>query len=298
MSLQLFLIDKVLRHQMKRRFRRNPDAMKLRAMMATMARHPSKVPAQVEVTATRLGEVPTELLTPANADATRAFLYLHGGAFVGGSPVTHRALTWRLAAGTGMPVHALDYRLAPEHPFPAALTDAVAAYTALLDRGVAPGHIAIGGDSAGGNLTLATALKLKSLGIAQPGALVCLSPATELMTRLPSHETNAESDAMFVPALIDSVRRHYCDGIDASNPLISPLRGDVTGFPPTLIQCSDIEMLRDDSVQMGMRLRAAGVPVVLEAWPAVFHVWQLMADQLPEARTAIETIVAFVRKHV
>jgi epsilon-lactone hydrolase len=295
MSIALFLLDKLVRFQMKRRFQRRPDIMLLRRMMDVMAERPSRVPARVRVGESRLGGVRVEELAPDGADATRAFLYVHGGAFVAGSPVTHRGLTWRLADGLGVTVHAVDYRLAPEHPYPAGLEDVVSAYRALLDGGIDAKRIVVGGDSAGGNLTLALTLAAKQRGLPLPGALVCLSPATDLFEEQESHRSNAKVDAMFDPRLLADVRKRYCPGADPSDPLISPLKGDPTGFPPTLVQCSRDEMLRDDGVRMAARLREAGVPVELDVWPDVFHVWQLSADYLPEGRQAIERIVAFAR---
>ena len=298
MSIQLFVVDKALRVLMKRRFRNKPDIMELRAIMAGFARHPASVPADVAITHIELGGVPTELLRSEDANDRAALLYIHGGGFVGGTPVNHRALTGRLADQIGIPVYAVDYRLAPEHPFPAGLDDTVSAYRGLLDKGIAPGAIAIGGDSAGGNLTLALALKLKALGLPLPSAIVCLSPVTNLVEAPPSHTTNAQSDALFEGRMFDTVLAAYCPNDAPSNPFISPLYADVAGLPPVLIQCSEIEMLRDDSVMMADRLRAAGVSVVLEVWPGVFHVWQVVPQYLPEARRAIERIVAFVNLHL
>jgi monoterpene epsilon-lactone hydrolase len=294
MSIQLFLADKLVRLTVKRRFARNPDVMTLRALMEET--RPAKVPPGITLEASALGGVASETLTAANAVQGRAILYLHGGGFVGGSPRTHRALTWRLAKGCAASVHVPDYRLAPEFPFPAGLDDCLAAYRALLAKAILPSHIAVGGDSAGGNLTLALALKIKSLGLPQPAALFCLSPATDLAGGLGSHRTNRRTDAMFVPEMFPSVTRHYCPGADPGQPLISPLRGDVAGLPATLIQCSGAEMLRDDGVLMAEKLKAAGISVELEVWPKVFHVWQIAADLLPESRRAIANIVSFVSR--
>jgi monoterpene epsilon-lactone hydrolase len=296
MSIQLFVVDKVLRVTAKRQFAKNPDVMQLRVMMASMK--PPRVPERVSVSSVSLGGVRTEKLVPQQSDERRAVLYIHGGGFVGGEPANHRAITWRLAEKIGVPIFAVDYRLAPEHTFPAGLEDCTSAYRALLDMGVPPGGIAVGGDSAGGNLTLALALKLKALDLPQPAALFCLSPATDLAGSTPSHAANARSDAMFDLRMFDSVVQLYCPGSDARDPLISPLRGDVTGLPPTLIQCSGLEMLRDDGVLMAQKLKDAGVPVKLEVWPKTFHAWQIMADAIPESRRAIDAIASFVSGHL
>ncbi len=293
MSLQLYFVNAFLRFTFKRRFRKNPDLMELRAILQRMP--VMRVPRRIRVEQTSLGGVPTEKLSAAGASSAHALLYIHGGGFVGGSPATHRQLTWRLAEETHVPVYAIDYRLAPEHPFPAALDDCVAAYRALLDKGLAARAIAVGGDSAGGNLTLALALKLKALGLPEPAALVCLSPVTDLAAAAPTQRMNEKSDAMFDPRTFDTVGKSYCPGHDLTDPLISPRRGDVTGLPPTLFHASGAEMLRDDSILMAEKMRAAGVDVTIEIWPKVAHVWHVTSDLLPEGRAAIAKIALFLR---
>jgi monoterpene epsilon-lactone hydrolase len=294
MSFQLFLLDRLFRLTMKRQFRRNPDVLGLRVMMSRATRFAAPIPRRILRDKLDLGGVWVERLATATADASRAILYLHGGGMVAGSPSTHRALTWRLADGVGVPVYAVDYRLAPEHPFPAALDDVVTAYRGLLGRGISEGRIIVGGDSAGGNLTLAMSLDLKRLGIPEPAALVALSPATDLFESFASFVTNARADAVFDARTFPTVIAHYCPSGDPEDPRISPLRGDVSGLPPTLFQCSEDEMLLDATLHMAKRMKAAGVDVTLQSWPKVFHVWQLAADVLPEARRAIDDIVAFM----
>jgi acetyl esterase/lipase len=296
MSLQLVFLNATLRFTIKRRLRRNPDVMELRAIMSTM--QPPRVPAQIAVESVILEGVAVEKLSAEAAAPDYAVLYLHGGGFVAGAPANHRALTWRLAEMIGVPVYAVDYRLAPEHKFPAGLEDCVAAYRGLLEAGIAANSIVVGGDSAGGNLTLALALKLKQLGLPQPAALVCLSPVTDLSEPSPSHLSNARADAMFDPRSFATLPASYCPGHDLRDPLLSPVYGDLAGLPPVLFQCSDAEMLRDDSVRMADALRQAGVRVSLQIWPRVFHVWQVTADQLPEARAAIAKIAGFVREEL
>ena len=296
MSLQLYIVNALLRVAVKRRFRRNPDLMELRAIMQGV--RPGRVPSRIGVEGTSLGGVATERLAIADASAAHAILYIHGGGWVVGSPATHRPLTWRLAEQSGVPVYAIDYRLAPEHPFPAGLDDCVKAYRALLDKGFAPGSIVIGGDSAGGNLTLALALKLKDVGLPQPAALVCLSPATDMEAPTPSRTENWKSDAMFDHRSFATIATHYCPGRDPGDPLISPRRGDVKGLPPTLFQASGAEMLRDDFVLMAEKMRAAGVDVTIDIWPKVAHVWHITADILPEGRAAIAKVGAFIRNRL
>ena len=296
MSLQRYVVNTLLRFTVKRRFAKEPDVMELRAIMAELP--PARVPQHIHIDQGHLGTVATEVMTAPGASSAHAILYIHGGGFVGGAPTTHRALTWRLADETRVPVYVIDYRLAPEHPFPAGLDDCVTAYRTLLAKGLSPSAIAVGGDSAGGNLTLALALKLKVLGLPQPAALVCLSPVTDLAEGAPSHKTNANSDVMFDARTFDTVAKSYCPDHDAGDPLISPRRGDPAGLPPTLFQASGAEMLRDDSVLMADKMRAAGVDVTIELWPKVSHVWQVTADMLPEGRQAIAKISAFVKQRL
>ena len=293
MPLRLFIASRVVRHQMRRRFERKGDIGPLRPMMEKMAGDVRAVPSQVRLEPITLGGVPGEMLSTASAASDAALLYIHGGAFIAGSPKNHRALTWRLADELRVPVFAIDYRLAPEHPFPAALGDVVAAYRALIERGVK--RIAIAGDSAGGNLTLASALEIGALPIQQPVALACLSPVVTLAEDLPSVVENRDRDVMFPPGLTDGVLARYAPSADPRDPRISPLYArDVSRLPPTIFQVGEPEILRDHSVQMEARLRAAGVLTKLEVTPSVFHVWHLTADIVPEARAAIDRLVSFL----
>ena len=298
MSFQLTLLNLVIRWQVKRRFRKNPDVQLLRPMMEQMEPRMARLPAGIEVEELGLAGVAAERLATPDTQHDKAFLYIHGGGFVAGSPRTHRPLTWRLAKDIGIPVYAIDYRLAPEHPYPAGLDDCVAAYKGLLDKGVPARSILVGGDSAGGNLTLALALRLKAEGLPLPAALICLSPATDMTGSGESRHSNAEADSMFVEEMMDSLMPVYFAGIDERDPFVSPLFGDVTGFPPTLFQVGEREMLRDDSIRMAAALKSAGVETAIEVWPKVWHVWQLNADMLPEAREAIAHIVRFAKQHL
>lgn len=279
---------------MRARFEAQGDVGPLRPMMEKMARDARPVPAHVRLEAHALGAVPGERLVPAGARDDAAILYVHGGAFIAGAPVNHRALTWRLAHGTGTTVYAIDYRLAPEHPFPAGLDDVVQAYEVLVARGVR--RIAIGGDSAGGNLALAAALELARRGAPRPAALACLSPVTTLALDLPSAFENRDRDDMFSFGLMPGMLARYAKGHDPFDPRISPLHAkDVSVLPPTIFQVGEREMLRDHSVQMAERMRAAGVEVRLEVEPRVMHVWQLLADLVPEAHAAIDRLSSFLR---
>ncbi|MGV8998132.1 MAG: alpha/beta hydrolase [Parvibaculaceae bacterium] len=298
MSIQLFLLNPILRFRVKRRFKKSPDVLLLRPMMNEGIKMQKAPPADITIEPTNYGGIPCERIAAPNVNMNAAFFYIHGGGWVAGSPVTHRALTWRLSKQIGIPVVAVDYRLAPEHVFPAGLDDCVAAYKGILASGVPASSIIVGGDSAGGNLTLALALRLKDEGIALPAALVCLSPATDMTYSGGSATSNAKADTFFVPEIMNTVEQHYFPGQDPKNPYLSPLFGDVAGLPPTLFQVGSTEILRDDSVRLAEKMKAAGVITDLQVWPKVWHVWHVMADQLPEGEAAIRDIVTFVKKHL
>ncbi len=226
----------------------------------------------------------------------RHILYLHGGAYVYGSPSYYRDFLWRVAAAASAQVLCIGYRLAPEHPFPAALDDATHAYRWLLSEGAAPSRIAVMGDSAGGGLVFATLLRLRDEGVALPAAAVAFSPWTDLALTGESFRANAEADPMLSSGQATVFARLYLAGAEAKNPYASPLYGDVAGLPPALIQVGGDEILRDDAVRMADKLRAAGCSVELEIWPRMPHVWQLFARLVPEARRAVERAGAFVQR--
>jgi acetyl esterase/lipase len=219
---------------------------------------------------------------------------LHGGAFIIGSPNLYRHLTWRIASAARAHVLAVDYRLAPEHPFPAALEDAFTAYNWLLTRGTDPRRIAVMGDSAGGGLVFSLMLRLRDEGYPLPGAAVALSPWTDLALTGASLRINANRDPILSADDPPLFVNDYLAGADPRAPYVSPLYGDPAGLPPTFIQVGSDEVLRDDAVRMADRMRAAGCQVELEIWPRMPHVWHVFVPLIPEARRAIERVGAFV----
>jgi monoterpene epsilon-lactone hydrolase len=253
-------------------------------------------PAGIETLERVLGGIPAIRVVPPKARPGHHILYLHGGGYVAGSPALYRHLTWRFAAATGASVTAIDYRLAPEHPFPAALDDAVAAWRALLAEGADPRRSTIMGDSAGGGLTLALALRLRDRAEPLPAALVALSPWTDLAITGASCRLNAVADPMQNADDLVPLAARYLAGADPRNPYASPLYGDPRGLPPTLLQVGSDEILRDDAVRMAERMRDTGCEVTLEIWPRMPHVWHGFAPVLPEARQAIARIGAFLRR--
>jgi acetyl esterase/lipase len=250
-----------------------------------------------KATATHIdaGGVPAVQVAMPQSRASHHVLYLHGGAYTFGSPSHYRDFIWRIAAAAASTVLCIDYRLAPEHPFPAALEDAVRAYGWLLRQGAEPSRIAVMGDSAGGGLVFALLLKLRDDGLAMPGAAVAMSPWTDLTMSGNSFRRNANADPMLSAQQARHFARCYLAGADPSHPYASPVFGDPHGLPPSLIQVGSDEILLDDATRMAERLRAAGCSVELEIWPRMPHVWPLFARILPEGHRAIERIGDFVR---
>ena len=231
----------------------------------------------------------------AEHDERGVILYLHGGGYVAGSAATHRPITAALARLARRRVFSLDYRLAPEHPFPAALEDAVAAYEWVLSRGIAPGQVVIAGDSAGGGLTVATLLALRERGLPRPAGGVCISPWVDLTNSAPSYTSKAAVDPIVTQEGIGLMTRAYIGTGDPKQPLVSPLYADLRSLPPLLIHVGSDEVLLDDAVGLAERARAAGVDVKLEEWPAMIHVWHWFLPMLDEAERAIAGIGVFVR---
>lgn len=245
-----------------------------------------------------LGGVPCEWVRAKNSSAQQVLLYLHGGGYVVGSPHSHRPITSRLAAWSGISVAALDYRLAPEHPFPAGLDDAVAAYRALLAAGHNPKQIAVGGDSAGGGLSIALVLKLRDLGLPQPAALLLFSPWTDVSMSGDSVRERADVEVMLSPEFGQEMRAYYAPNGAFEQPLLSPLFADLQGLPPQLIQVGGLEILHSDSLRYHAKAVAAGVASQLEEWRACWHVWQLHAGVMPEADAALKRSAAFLQQRL
>ena len=254
------------------------------------------LPEKVTVNAVRVGELDADWVAMPNSANGRVVLYLHGGGYVMGSRRTHRELAARIARDAAARVLVLEYRLAPEHPFPAAVDDATAAYRWLRKQGIAASSIAIAGDSAGGGLTLATLLALRDAGDALPACAVCLSPWTDLEGSGASAQPGGADDPMVTVAALRDMGRIYA-GDALRNPLAAPLYAGYKGLPPLLIQVGTREVLLDDSIRVADKARAAGVTVRLEIEEGAPHVWQAM-PHVPEAMEAVKRIGAFVRERI
>ena len=265
----------------------------IRQRFARMERLTPRPPRGTRTTSVNAGGVPGLLVETAASRPDRHLLYLHGGAYAFGSPQLYRHFTWRVANAARARVLIIDYRLAPEHPFPAALDDAVAAWRWLLDGGAQPAAMTMAGDSAGGGLALVAMLKLRDEGLPLPAAAAVMSPWTDLALTAASFRDNAGSDPMMIAEDVPRFAAAYLGGTDARNPYASPLYADLRGLPPTMIQAGGDEILRDDAVRIAEKMRAAGCDVELQVWPAMPHTWQLLAPVLPEAREAIDEIARF-----
>ncbi|MFF4748872.1 alpha/beta hydrolase [Streptomyces sp. NPDC002514] len=265
-----------------------------RAMMAEM-----RVPEGIRTTATTLGPRPALLVEPAGTPRPGTLLYFHGGAFVFGSPETALSLTGNLVARTGIKAFSLDYRLAPEHPFPAAVEDTLSAYRALLDSGEDPSAIVFAGDSAGGGLTVTTCLAARDAGLPLPAAIVAFSAGLDAGRTGESMVTKEGIDPFFTRESLRHTEVMYLAGQDPNQPMLSPAAlADLTGFPPMLLQVGTNEVLLDDSTRLAARATAAGVDVILDVTADVPHVFQSFAGVLDEADEALDRAAFFLGQHL
>lgn len=291
------MASEILRLVFKRRDWGDEQALayRARALFGLIpTRHHSFIRA-VRLERVNTGRVAGERVVPRSVrDPSRTLLYLHGGGYVACSPATHRAITCALAAGLQAEVFAPRYRLAPEHRFPAAVDDAVEAYRWVLARAVRPERISIAGDSAGGGLVLAALMKARAEGLPMPSCAVCICPWTDLVGSGASVERNASTDPFAYPSNIAAFAAAYLGTADPSNPLASPLEGDLAGLPPLLVQASDSEILLDDAVRLHERALGVGVASTLSIHAGLPHVWHQWAGLVPEAATALDEICAFV----
>ncbi|GHO88484.1 alpha/beta hydrolase [Dictyobacter formicarum] len=298
-SWQAQLITLLLKQNVKRHFRRPVEVAQFRRRLNAHQRVAVPAGWQLRIVEQRAGFRDEWIEPLQSSQPDPLLLYLHGGGYIACSPRTHRSLTVALAVQAGMRCLSLDYPLAPEHPFPAALETIIAVYQQLIDAGELPARIVLAGDSAGGGLALATLLKLRELGLPLPAGAALFSPLTDLAATGASLQTNEKSDAFFFARMIPDAARFYLAAkFEATHPLASPLYANLTGLPPFLVHVSDSELLRDDSLRLIDRARQQGVSVESQIWRNLPHVWQIFTPFMPEARASIARSATFLQSCV
>ena len=270
------------------------DPIEVRHKLERIARYVPK-PKDVEIAEQPIAGAPAMSLKPRNASDDKLLLYLHGGAYVMGSPNTHRNLVGKLAAMLGVSAVMPDYRLAPEHRFPAAVEDAVSVYKALLQDGYPPKGIIIAGDSAGGGLSVALLLALRDEGVPLPAGAFLLSPWLDLSASGESMETRRHLDPWFCKEDVALVAHYYSDEDQLTEPLVSPVFADVSGLPPICIQVGDHEVLLSDSTRLADNIRKAGGEVDIEVFDQMWHVFQVFHPVMPESLAALSTLAVKMR---
>jgi acetyl esterase/lipase len=248
------------------------------------------------VEAITLGGVRAEKITPTGAAPSRTLYYLHGGGYCVGGAESHRVMAARMALGASATAYVLDYRLAPEHPFPAAVDDALAGWRALIGAGVDPARTVIAGDSAGGGLSVATAVGARDAGLPLPAGLHLISPWANLANAGPAYAAKAETDFIITQAGIDDFRLHYLGETDPTTPLASPVNADLAGLPPMLVQVGSEEVLLSDSILLAERAGLARVDVTLRIWPHMIHIWPFFP--LSAGGRAIEESTNWIKARV
>ena len=299
LSWQAMLLNGFFRFTMKRHGKKPLNLERLRAMGKNPPRSALAVPAGYSVESLRNEQgLEFDVADVPRTSSDRppvVVLYLHGGGYLFGSPQTHRQVIIAMAKAFRAPAYGLDYRLAPEHPFPAAVEDAAQAYQWLLSRHP-EADIVLAGDSAGAGLAIATAVGVRDAGLKLPKAIVAFSPYSDLAVTGASVETNARSCAMFTPRGVREAAAMYLAGADARDPRASPLYANLAGLPPMLMFASRHEILRDDTLRLAERASAAGVKVELVVRDRLPHVWPVFVTLLPEARDAFATVRAFAER--
>jgi acetyl esterase/lipase len=298
-SWQCHVVSLFLRVRVKRRPPATEEKLaKLARSVMDNPRLQPKLSKDVEVRQVAENGLKGEWVNYPNADERKTILYFHGGGYIAGSPLTYRFFASHLSRATRARVFLHDYRLAPEHRFPAALDDGVIAYLWLLEKGVSPEQIVFAGDSAGGGLLMATMLALKKLDHPLPRASVCISPWADLACSGQSYRKNKYRDSMLHGDGLKKAAQVYLGHASPHNPLASPLYGDFEGFPPMLIYASESEVLLDDSVRLAKRMKENGVSVDLQTRDGMPHVWPVIVGLLPEAKESLVQMSDFIKRNL
>ncbi|UCD75925.1 MAG: alpha/beta hydrolase [Phycisphaerales bacterium] len=298
-SLRSHIFRLFLRFAIAPRFRKAGESVaELRKVFAKLAKY-QKIPSGIDVQSTTVGVVAGEWVAGPDAAEDRVVLFLHGGACIMGSPATHRELASHVALAGAARVLVIDYRLAPEHPFPAAVEDAMKAYRSLMEEGLSSNHIVIGGDSSGGGLTLQTLISLRDAGTPLPRAAFFLSPQTDwIRFDGESFKTRARKDPLMTLSTCRFTASCYVGQNDPSTPLLSPAHMNLSGLPPMLIHAGDREILLSDATRLADGAHEAGVNVTFKVWDGLWHGFHASASVVPEARRAISELGMFVREHL
>lgn len=307
MSIRAKLVRFTLRHTLKKKFADISDSQadidKFRSYMKKTEKFSAKIPATTNVQSVEINGVPCEWIDQKSAPQKpngeqRVLVYLHGGGYVFGGPDSHRDVAWRIAEQSGCRLLLVDYRLAPEHQFPAAIEDASGCYQNLLDKGYQPNNIAFAGDSAGGGLVAATFLKLKELKLPQPKCAVLMSPWLDLAVSGDSITVNEQADPMLTPKTVQTMSTLYLGDVDARTPMASPVFSDTSALAPMLIHVGSTEILLSDAVRFSEAIEKTGGDVCLKIWPKMPHVFQVFAAYIPEAKHSIAEIGDFITSHL
>lgn len=294
-SLKSRLLYYVVKRQLTKLRGKNLPLPEFRLAREVAATNLRNMPKRIKVETTHIGGCHAERLRPDNVTSPNVVLYLHGGAYTTGSCITHRALAARLALASGCATLVIDYRLAPEHPFPAGLDDALAVYEALRSNGTV--QIALAGDSAGAGLALALVLRLRELGLPMPRALALMSPWTDLALTSETHQTKASVDPYFPNTdRIAGSARVYAGDQPLNHPLVSPYYADLHGLPPMLVHVGELETLINDSIWLVERVTSAGGVAQLKRWPGMWHVWQALGGKMREADESIAELGKFLQQ--
>lgn len=293
-SLRSRILYRIVRYQMAKLARRELTVQELRTEREKTARRIFSVPKQVKATPVKVAGLTAEWLIPANVEGPGSVMYIHGGAYNTCSCVTHRALAARMAMASKCPALIFDYRLAPEHPFPAALEDAMSVFNELSADGKKKA-LAIAADSAGGGLALALSTRLRQNGAEVPAALALMSPWTDLAMTSKTHQTKARFDPYFPTAeRLYLAARQYAGDLPLNHPSISPVYASLGGLPKTLIHVGEFETLLNDSVWLAGRIKANGGNVDIKIWPRMWHAWQIFAGFMPEADQSVKELGNFI----
>lgn len=298
-SFKGYFLEKIIKYTVKRSAKKGMGKQgieELRQMLNRTGEKLGRLPEKLHVEKVEAEGMYMEWLIPEEADREKVILYFHGGGYGFCSAATHRPLAARIGAAAGVKVLLPEYRLAPEHPFPAAIEDAVRVYRWLLREGYQTSDIIFAGDSAGGGLSLACALVLKEQSEPLPAGLICLSPWVDLTSSGESYQNNEKLDPYLNPEDVQKAAIMYAGGESLDHPLISPVFADLTGLPPLFIQVGSHEILQSDSELLYAHAKLAGVDAALKVWDDMWHVWQISGDFLPEAKQAINEIGTFAKR--